>query len=77
MIPMGSSGFFNLVSTSVDGCYLYIIIDYGMSQRDLGIMSGPMGPESFKAIDTYTYSKNYNNSPYECARMLKDFPYDG
>ena len=34
MILAGSYGFFNLASTSVDGCYLYIIIHYGMSQRD-------------------------------------------
>ena len=32
MIIVGSSGFFNHASTSVDGCYLYIIIHYGMSQ---------------------------------------------
>ena len=32
MILVGSSGFFNHASTSVDWCYLYIIIHYGMSQ---------------------------------------------
>ena len=37
MILAGSSRFFNLASTSVDGCYLYIMIHYGMSQRDWGI----------------------------------------
>ena len=31
MILAGSSGFINLACASVDGCYLYIIIHYGMS----------------------------------------------
>ena len=61
MTLLGSSGFFNLASASVDGCYLYIIIHYGMLQRDWRIRSMPRGgmpdAESFKAIDTYTYSK--------------------
>ena len=39
MILVGSSGLFNHVSASVDGCYLYIIIHYGMLQRDMGIRS--------------------------------------
>ena len=56
MIPAGSHGLFSLASTSVDGCYLYIIIHYGMSQRDWGIRLAPMvgrpGPE-FKANDTF------------------------
>ena len=34
MIPVGYSGFFNCASMSVDGCYLYIIIHYGMSCGD-------------------------------------------
>ena len=77
LIPVGSYGFVNLTSPSVDGCYLYIIIHYGMLQRDWGIRSVPRGgrpdPESFKVIDTYTYSKNHTNSPYSpyvCPRML-------
>ena len=41
MIPVGSYGFFNFASISVDRCYLYIITNYGMSQRDLGIRSVP------------------------------------
>ena len=64
-----SSVFFNHASTSVNGCYLYIIIiHYGMWKRDWGIRLVPRGgrpdSESFKAIDTYTYSKNHTNSPY-------------
>ena len=31
---------------------------------------GRPGPESFKAIDTYTCSKNHTNSPFVCPRML-------
>ena len=50
-------GVFSLASASVDGCYLYIIIHYGRSQRDWGIRlvprAGRPDPE-FKAIDTYT-----------------------
>ena len=72
IILAGSSGFINLASTSVDGCYLYLIIHYGMSQRDWEIRSVARGgrpdPESSKAIDTYTYSKNPTNSPYVCSR---------
>ena len=34
MILVWSFGLFSPVSMSVDGCYLYIIIHYGMSQRD-------------------------------------------
>ena len=53
MIPVGLSWFLNLASTSVDGCYLYIIIHYGISKRDWGNKeSGRSDPES-KAIDTY------------------------
>ena len=37
MIPVESCGLFSLTSTSVDGCYLYINVHYGMSQRDWGI----------------------------------------
>ena len=66
-------GFSKLAFMSVDGYYLYIIIHYGMSQRDWGLMSVPRvvrpDPESFKAIDTYTYSKNNTYSPYVCPRM--------
>ena len=61
MILVGSSGFFNLASASVDGCYLDIIIHYDILQRDWGIRSAPRDgrpdPESFKAIVTYTYRK--------------------
>ena len=57
----GYYGFFNLASASVDGCYLYIIIHYGRSQRNWGIRLAPRGgrpnPEFFKTIDNYTYSK--------------------
>ena len=74
MIPAEYYGFFNLASVSVDGCYLYIIIHYGMSQKDWGIRSVPIGgrpdPESFEAIDTYTSRENDTNSPYVCPRML-------
>ena len=39
-----------------------------MSQREWGIKSAPKGgrpdPQSFKAVDTYTYSKIHTNSPY-------------
>ena len=73
MILAGSSWFFNHASTSVDGCYLYIIIHYGMSQGDWRIRSVSRGGrpdgESFNAIDTYTYSKIHTNSPYVCPRM--------
>ena len=65
--------FFNLASMSVDGCYLYIIIHHGMSQRDCRIRLVPRGgrpdPESFKVVDTYTYRKNHTNSPYVCPRV--------
>ena len=81
MILAGSSAFFNHASASVDGCYFYIIIHSGMSQRDWGIRSVPMGgrpgPESFKAIDTYTISKNHTNSPYIHPRINLDCPYEG
>ena len=83
MILVGSSGFFTCASTSVDGCYLYIIIHYGMSQRDWGIRlvprGGRPGPESLKAIDTYTYHTihiTHINSPYVSARMCLDCPYE-
>ena len=70
MILVGSPQFFNLAFMSVDGCYLYIIICYGMFQRNLEIWLVPRGgrpdSESFKAIDTYTYSKHHANSPYVC-----------
>ena len=70
MIPVGSYGFFNPAFISVDGCYLYVIVHYGMSQRDWRINSVDMGdrpdPESFNTIDTYTYSINHTNSPYVC-----------
>ena len=73
MIHVGSSEFFNHASTSVDGCYLYIIMHYGMLQRDCGIRSVPRDgradPESVKAIDTYTYSENHTNSPHVCSRV--------
>ena len=73
MILVGYSGFINLASTSVDGCYLYIIIHYGMSQRDWGIRSVPRhgrpDAESLKVIDTNTYSKNHTNSPCVCPRV--------
>ena len=56
MIPVGSYGLLSLAFAPVDGCYLYIIIHYGMSQRNWGIRSVPRAgrpdPE-FKAIDTY------------------------
>ena len=81
IILTGSSGFFNCAFTSVDGCHLYIIIHYGMLQRDWGIRSAPRGgspdPESFKAIDTYTHSKTCTNSPYVCLRMHKGCLYAG
>ena len=81
MILMGSSRFYNLASVSADGGYLYIIIHYGMSQRDWGIRSVPRGgrpdPESFKAMDTYTYSKVHTNSPYICPRVHYGYPYEG
>ena len=57
MIPTGSYGLFTLASVSVDGYYLYIIIHYGMSQRDWGIRSTPRAGRfdpKFEAIDTYT-----------------------
>ena len=73
MILVGSSGFCNHALMSVDECYLYIIIHYGMSQRDWGVMSVPRvirpDPESFKAIDTYTYSENHTNGPFVWPRM--------
>ena len=73
MILAGSSGLFNCASTYIEGCYLYIIIHYGISQRGWGIKSVPRGgrpnPEWFKAIDTYTYSKNHTNSPCVCPRI--------
>ena len=75
MILAGSSGFFNHSSASVDGCYLYIIIHYGMSQRDWGIRLMPRGgrpdPESFKAMDTNTYSKNHTNRPMYVPGCIK------
>ena len=81
MILVGSYGFFDHASTSVDGWYLYIIIHYGMLQRDCGIRLVPRGgrpnPESFKTIGIYTYSKNHTNSPYVCPRMHQDCPYEG
>ena len=81
MIPVGSSGFFNHASMYVDGCYLCIIIHYDMSWRDWGIRlalrGGRPDPESFKATDTYTYSKYHINSPHECLRMCHDWPYEG
>ena len=43
MIPVRSYGFFNLASTSADGCYLYIIIHYGMSWRDWRTRLVPVG----------------------------------
>ena len=57
MIPVGFYGLFSLVSTPVEGCYLYIIIHYGMSQRDWGIRTVPragMPDPEFKTTDTYT-----------------------
>ena len=73
MILVGSSGFFNCAATSVDGCYLYIIIQYGMLQRGWGISLALRDerpyPDSFKGIDTYTYNENHTNSPYLCPRM--------
>ena len=73
MILMGSSEFFNCASASEDRCYFYIIIHYGMSGREWGIKSVLRGdrpdPESFKAIDTYTYSENHTSSPYLCPRI--------
>ena len=61
MILVESSGFLNLAFMSVDESYLYIIIHYGMWWWDCSIGSVPRdgrpGPESFKAVDTYTYSK--------------------
>ena len=61
-IPEGSYWLFSFPSTSVDGCYLYIIIiiHYGMSWRDWGIRLAPRTgrPDlEFKAIDTYTWYK--------------------
>ena len=57
----------------VNGCNLYIIIHYGMLQRDQGIRlalrGGTPEPESSKALDTYAYSKNHTNSTYVCPRM--------
>ena len=56
MISVGFYMILNLASMSVDGCYLYTTIHYGMLWRDWGIRSVPKGcrpdPES-KAIDTY------------------------
>ena len=81
MILVGSSGFFNHTSTSADGCCLYIIMHYGMLWWDWGIGSVPRDgrpePESFKAVDTYTYSEIHTNSPYICPRMNWDCPYKG
>ena len=37
---------------------------------------GRSDPESFKAIDTYTYIKNHTNSPY-VSKMHYDCPYEG
>ena len=74
IFPVRSYWFFNLASVSIDGGCLYIIIYYGMPQREWGIRSvcrgGRPDPESFKATDTYTYSKNHTNSPCVCLRML-------
>ena len=57
MIPVGSDWLLSLACLPVDGWYLYIIIHYGMSQREWGIRLAPRAgrpdPE-FKAIDTYT-----------------------
>ena len=73
MILVGSSGFINHASASVDGRYLYVIIHYGILQRNRGIRSALRGgrpdPESFKAVDTYTYSENHTDSPYACPSM--------
>ena len=81
MILVESSGFFNHASAYVDGCYLYIIIHYGMLQSDWGIRSVPRcwrpDPESLKAIDTYIYNKKHTNRLYLCPRMHKDCPYEG
>ena len=57
MIPAGFYGLFSLASPSADGFCLYIIIHYGMFQRDWGIRSVPRAgrpDQEFKAIDTYT-----------------------
>ena len=81
IILVGSSGFFNHASTSVNGCCLYTIIHYGISWWGWWIGSvhrdGRPELESFKAIDTYTYSENCTNSPHVCPRMHYDCPYKG
>ena len=80
MIPEGSYWFFNLASTSVDGCQLYIIIYYGMLQRDWGIRlmskGGRPDGEFFKATDANTYIENHTNSLY-VPKMFYDCPYEG
>ena len=56
IIPVGYYWFLNLASASVDGCYLYIIIQYGMSQRDWAIRPVPRVGRPYlesKAVDTY------------------------
>ena len=68
MILMDSYGFFNQASTSVVGCYLYIIIHNSMSWWDWGIGLAPLcgrsAPKSLKAIDSYTYNKSHIDSLY-------------
>ena len=71
----GLQRFFNHASTSIDGCYLYIIIHYGISQRDCRIRmvlrGGRPDPESFNATETYIYSKKCTYSAYVCPRIIK------
>ena len=71
---------FSHTTASVDGCCLYIIIHHGMSQWDCRKGSVPRGgrpgPESFKAIDTYTHRESHTNSPCVCPRMCYNCPYN-